>query len=102
MRTNKLLVAAVLATAVGAAMAGFGEDMNMPQPTTSPGVRVPFLHGLPTGPLAGQSELASLERANEWLNSPPLTASALRGRGFHEVMLHFRQAGEILAATRYG
>jgi thiol-disulfide isomerase/thioredoxin len=80
MRTNKLLVAAVLATAVGAAMAGFGEDMNMPQPTTSPGVRVPFLHGLPTGPLAGQSELASLERANEWLNSPPLTASALRGK----------------------
>jgi thiol-disulfide isomerase/thioredoxin len=80
MKTNKLLVAAVLATAVGAAMAGFGEDMNMPQPTTSPGIRVPFLHGLPTGPIAGQSELASLERANEWLNSPPLTASALRGK----------------------
>jgi thiol-disulfide isomerase/thioredoxin len=26
------------------------------------------------------SELASLERANEWLNSPPLTASALGGK----------------------
>ena len=29
---------------------------------------------------SSQSELASLERANEWLNSPPLTASALRGK----------------------
>src|SRR5271167_3704242 len=55
-------------------------DMNVPQPTTSTGVRVPFLHGLPTDQIAGQSELASLERANEWLNSPPLTASALRGK----------------------
>ena len=45
MKTNKLLVAAVLATAVGTPIAGFGRDMNMPQPTTSPGVRVPFLHG---------------------------------------------------------
>ena len=43
-------------------------------------VRVPFLHGLPSGQIGGQSELASLERANEWLNSPPLTASALRGK----------------------
>jgi thiol-disulfide isomerase/thioredoxin len=47
---------------------------------TSTGVRVPFLHGFSTGPIAAESELASLERANEWLNSPPLTASALRGK----------------------
>ena len=80
MKTNKLLVAAVLATAIGAPIAGFGGDMNMPQPTTFPGVRVPFLHGLPTGPIASESELASLERANEWPNSPPLTAAALRGK----------------------
>ncbi len=50
------------------------------QSTTSTGVRVPFLHGFPTGQIASQSELASLERANDWLNSPPLTASALRGK----------------------
>ena len=80
MKTNKLLVAAVLAIAIGAPIAGFVGDMNEPQPTTSTGVRVPFLHGLPTGQIADQSELASLERANEWLNSPPLTASALRGK----------------------
>ena len=52
----------------------------MAQPMTSTDVRVPFLHGSSTGQVAGRSELASLERADEWLNSPPLTASALRGK----------------------
>jgi thiol-disulfide isomerase/thioredoxin len=52
----------------------------MSQPMTSAEVRLPFLHGFPTGQIASQSELASLERADEWLNSPPLTASALRGK----------------------
>ena len=79
MKTNKLLVAAVLAIAIGAPIAGFVGEMKG-QPMTSSGVRVPFLHGLPTGPIAGQSELASLERADEWLNSPPLTAPDLRGK----------------------
>jgi thiol-disulfide isomerase/thioredoxin len=79
MKTNKLLVAAVLATAIGAPIAGFLGEMKG-QPMTSTGLWVPFLHGLPTGQIASQTELASLERANEWLNSPPLTASALRGK----------------------
>jgi thiol-disulfide isomerase/thioredoxin len=79
MKTNKLLVAAVLATAIGAPIAGFVGEMKG-QSMTSTGVRVPFLHGFPTGQIASQTELASLERANEWLNSPPLTASALRGK----------------------
>jgi thiol-disulfide isomerase/thioredoxin len=80
MKPNKLLVAAVLATAIGAAIAGFVRDVNVPQPTTSTGVRVPFLHGFPTAPSPNQRELDSLVRANEWLNSPPLTASALHGK----------------------
>src|SRR5262245_58756339 len=80
MRTNKLLVAAVLAIAIGAPMAGFLGDVTMSQPTTSTGERLPFLHGFPTGQISGRSELASLERADEWLNSPPLTAPALRGK----------------------
>ena len=79
MKTNKLLVAAVLAIAIGAPIAGFVGDMKG-QPMTSTGVRVPFLHGFPTARLPAQPELASLERADEWLNSPPLTASALRGK----------------------
>jgi thiol-disulfide isomerase/thioredoxin len=80
MKTNKLLVAAVLVTAIGAPIAGFVGDVKMPQQTTYTGLGLPFLHGYPTDQIASQSDLASLERANEWLNSPPLTASALRGK----------------------
>ena len=79
MKTNKLLAAAVLATAIGVPIAGFVGDMKG-QSMTSTGVRVPFLHGFPTGQIASQVELASLERADEWLNSPALTPSALRGK----------------------
>ena len=79
MNTKKLLVAVVLAAAIGTPIVGFVAEMNG-QPTTSPGVRVPFLHGFFTGGSASQTELASLESANEWLNSPPLTPSALRGK----------------------
>jgi thiol-disulfide isomerase/thioredoxin len=80
MKAGKLLVATVLATAIGTPIAGFIGDANVAQPMTFTELRLPFLHGPPTGQTATQSELASLERANEWLNSPPLTASALRGK----------------------
>jgi hypothetical protein len=78
MRTGRLLMAAVLATAIGVPTAGAAGDATVPQPTTA--LRVPFLHGLLTGRIAGQSELASLARADAWLNSPPLRASALHGK----------------------
>jgi thiol-disulfide isomerase/thioredoxin len=78
MTINKLLVAAVLALAIGAPIAGFVEErMDAAQPTTSTGL--PFLHGFSTTQSPGH-ELASLERADAWLNSPPLTAPALRGK----------------------
>jgi thiol-disulfide isomerase/thioredoxin len=77
---NKLLVAAVLAIAIGAAIAGFVGDSNVAGQTTSTGIRVPFLHGLVTGEMGGQSELASIERTDGWLNSPPLSALSLRGK----------------------
>jgi thiol-disulfide isomerase/thioredoxin len=80
MKINKLLVAAVLAIAIGAPIAAFLEDLNVPQPTTSAGLRVPFLHGSQTAGVPGRSALPSVERATEWLNSPPLTAEALRGK----------------------
>ena len=79
MSMNKLLVAAVLAASIAAPIAGFLED-SKGQSMTSSGVRVPFLHGFPIGPSGSQAELASLDRANEWLNSPPLTPEALRGK----------------------
>ena len=78
MKSSKFFLAAVLAIAIAAPVAAFVGAMNMPQQTTS--TELPFLHGYPSGQIAGQSELASLERANEWLNSPPLTAPALRGK----------------------
>ena len=80
MRTNKLLATLILAAAIGASIAGFVGDTAMPQPTTSTGIGVPFLHGFFSGQSTGRSELVSLERADEWLNSPPLTPSALRGK----------------------
>jgi len=80
MEAPKLLVGAILAIAVGALMAGFVGDLKVPQETTPTGTRLPFLHGYPTDQIPAQSELASLERATEWLNSPPLTAAALRGK----------------------
>ena len=80
MQVSKLLAAAILATAIGAAGAGFAADPSVPQPVTTPKMKMSFLHGWPTGQSASQSELASLERANEWINSPPLTAPSLRGK----------------------
>jgi thiol-disulfide isomerase/thioredoxin len=80
MKTNSLLVAALLAVVMGAPNRSFAEDMNMSQPTDSAGGRLAFLHGFLTAPNSSQTELASLQRANEWLNSPPLTAEGLRGK----------------------
>ncbi len=80
MKMNKLLVVAVLAIAIGAPIAGLVGNTDVAQPLTFEGVRVPFIHGFPTDQIVRVSELASLERANEWLNSPPLTAQALRGK----------------------
>jgi thiol-disulfide isomerase/thioredoxin len=78
MKAKKLLVATVLALAIAAPIAAFVGGTEMP--TTAPAIRVPFLHGLPAGQLHGPAELTSLEHADAWLNSPPLTASALRGK----------------------
>jgi thiol-disulfide isomerase/thioredoxin len=80
MKTSRLLAAAVLAVAIGAPIAGFVVSTNVAQPIPTSGVRLPFLHGFATDPNAGQSELASLELADAWLNSSPLTAPGLRGK----------------------
>jgi thiol-disulfide isomerase/thioredoxin len=79
MKTNALLVAAVLAIAIGAPITGFVGEMRG-QSMTLAEMRVPFLHGFSVGQNANPTELASLDRASEWLNSPPLTPAALRGK----------------------
>src|SRR6186997_2829432 len=86
MKMNKLLIAAVLAIAIAAPIVAFVADTNMAQPTTPAGERTAFFHKLGGRPVANQSGLAALERADAWLNSPPLTASALRGK---VVLVHF-------------
>ena len=80
MKATKLLLAAALATAIGAPIAGFLGGTNLAQSIISTPMRVPFLHELSTYRLEEKSELASLEAAHEWINSPPLTASALHGK----------------------
>jgi len=80
MKANKGLVAAVLALAIGAPIAGFVAGRSGSQPMTSTEIQLPFVHGLPIGPIATQNGLASLDRADAWLNSAPLTPSALRGK----------------------
>src|SRR5262245_65854733 len=62
MKTNKLLITAVIAVAIGAPIASFKGDTVMSQSTTAPGVGVPFLHGFFNGRSTDRSELASLER----------------------------------------
>jgi len=79
MNMSKVLVTAVLAVAIAAPIVGFWGNRNVAQTIASPETPIPFLHGFPTE-FAGQSELASLDRADAWLNSPPLTAQALRGK----------------------
>jgi thiol-disulfide isomerase/thioredoxin len=86
MKVNMLLIAAILVIAVGAPIAGFIGDSKVPQSTSPTGERVAFFHGLGSGANGGQSELASLLRADAWLNSPPLTAQALHGK---VVLVHF-------------
>jgi len=80
MTKKKLLAAAAIAAAIasGPIPSFAGDSVAEPKPST--GLRIPFLHGWLSGQRAGDSELASLERANAWLNSPPLTAADLRGK----------------------
>lgn len=80
MKMKTLLVAAVLAMAIGAPIASFVGDKSMPHPTTFTGARSPFLHAVPTTQIDGQTGLPSLEHTNEWLNSAPMTSADLRGK----------------------
>jgi hypothetical protein len=64
MTSNKLLLAAILASALGSPIVTFAEDK-----------RVPTSSHMPI-----EGELPSLGGATEWLNSPALTAAGLRGK----------------------
>ncbi|MGB9351240.1 MAG: hypothetical protein WCB61_15315 [Pseudolabrys sp.] len=78
MKANKFLITAILFITIGAPIAGFVGDIKLPLSTIPTGEPIAFFNGLGAGPAANQSGLASL--ADAWLNSPPLIASALRGK----------------------
>ena len=86
MKVSKLLLAAVLVIAIGAPIAGFVGDIKLPRSSVPTGEPIAFFHGLGNGPTVNQSGIASFERADAWLNSPPFSASALRGK---VVLVHF-------------
>ena len=86
MKVSKLLLAAVLVIAIGAPIAGFVGDIKLPRSSIPTGEPIAFFHGPGSGPSADQSGLASLGRADAWLNSPPLSASGLRGK---VILVHF-------------
>jgi thiol-disulfide isomerase/thioredoxin len=73
MTIRKLLATAVIVIAIGASIAGFVRSVEMPAQTSIPGAST-------TGQAGGQSELASLARADQWLNSSQLGPEALRGK----------------------
>jgi thiol-disulfide isomerase/thioredoxin len=79
MNKSRLLVAAVLAIAIGAPIAGFVRSVGMPQTTTSGIVDLLFQRSH-ASQIGSKAELASLGRADEWLNSQPLGPEALRGK----------------------
>jgi thiol-disulfide isomerase/thioredoxin len=69
MNANKLLLAAILGTAIGAPMMAFAEDKSVMQQVNSAAIKLPI-----------EGESPSLGGALEWLNSPPLSAAGLRGK----------------------
>jgi thiol-disulfide isomerase/thioredoxin len=66
--SNRLLFAALLATAIGGLIVAFAEEKNQTRPPSK------------AVQLRIEGDLPSLDGAAEWLNSPPLRAADLRGK----------------------
>ncbi len=69
MKASKLLLAAMLISAIGAPIETFTEGKSMVQQMKSTTVHLPI-----------EGEMPSLGSATEWLNSQPLSAAGLRGK----------------------
>ncbi len=83
MKASQLLLAAILANAIGAPIVAFGEDRRVPTSSQMPiEGKLPLKRhlGLPWIFGGRGHQLPSLGGATEWLNSPPLTAAGLRGK----------------------
>ena len=94
MKANKLLLAVILTSAIGAPIVAFAEDESVPQPMAPAAGQVHYqtakidnvdVFYREAGPKNAhkdmtKGEMPSLRGATEWLNSPPLTAAGLRGK----------------------
>jgi thiol-disulfide isomerase/thioredoxin len=69
MKATRLLLAAILAVALGAPIEARAEDKRVTQQVRPVAVQLPI-----------EGTLPSLGSATEWLNSQPLTAAGLRGK----------------------
>jgi thiol-disulfide isomerase/thioredoxin len=69
MKASRLLLAAIVVSAIVSPIEALAEDKTMAQQKTSPVVQLPI-----------EGEFPSLGGATGWLNSPPLTAAGLRGK----------------------
>ncbi len=69
MKASRLLLAAILASAIGAPIETSAEDKTGVRQTTPTAAHLPI-----------EGELPSLDSATGWLNSQPLTAAGLRGK----------------------
>jgi AraC-like DNA-binding protein len=69
MKANQLLLATILASAIGAPIETLAEDKSVMQQIMPAAFRLPV-----------EGELPSLGSATGWLNSQPLTATSLRGK----------------------
>jgi thiol-disulfide isomerase/thioredoxin len=69
MKAKRLLLAATLASAIGALIVISAKGGNLVNETTPAAAQSPM-----------QGDLASLDNATAWLNSEPLTAASLRGK----------------------
>ncbi|MFD1985705.1 redoxin domain-containing protein [Mesorhizobium newzealandense] len=76
---KNFLLAALLISTIGVPEISYAAEKKGQQMIFE-GLPGSSLHGSILGWIAGQSELQSLGRADEWLNSPPLTPTALRGK----------------------
>src|SRR5262245_42913546 len=73
MKGNKIVLTAMLAGASVASIATLAEEKGMMH-------KMPTAMEMPAQAQTPVGELSSLSSANEWLNSPPLTAASLRGK----------------------
>jgi thiol-disulfide isomerase/thioredoxin len=69
MKTNRAVLSAILACAIGAHVVTFAEERNVVQQMTPKAVQLRI-----------EGEFPSLGGATEWLNSSPLTGAGLRGK----------------------